>query len=519
MDGVQPQTVGSRSFEDRGHPEVWPRAGRNVSAVHPKASVGRVQPVPQGRWRQQQRMNPDTAREMAQSTVTRLEKALEAMGDVQGPAVEVLKTELTKAKSASKQPPLDVEIDQCRKYIARGERRIKELDAQRAEECALLTEAQERLERLVHAQSRVSTVVHPPDSGEQVTTLQQMVNMFAIRARCSCEGVARSQMWGRRSRHSSCGEETSRCEAGRFTTRSSVPDPYDAPVCAERCDELVARSPSRTARGFVAGRFAARDGLGQSDGRRRGSPHRDHESAAFISCQHDRVVNLVTHQCGFVGCRVGEASNPGPVQIGQARRLETALDSARHPGPTSRRRRRRALPWSWESDTESDTDPGRGAVDSSNPGPVLTRERRAEACYDTHIDVSSDEEPLVRPNMGRDVVARTEASGACNAECIASDETPGRDVLLNDRQTLETTQPATPVVLRTAGAITNTERGATMPASPGRSQQILPFGHRFRVRFFHRGGFHAAQTPIQIGVGVTERPGDGSCHGARTSSR
>ena len=123
-------------------------------------------------------MNPDTVREMAQCTVVRLERALEAMGDVQGPAVEVLKTELTKAKSASKQPPLDVEIDQCRKYISRGERRIKELDAQRAEECALLTEAQERLERLVHAQSRVPTVVHPPDSGEQVTTLQQMVNML-----------------------------------------------------------------------------------------------------------------------------------------------------------------------------------------------------------------------------------------------------------------------------------------------------------------------------------------------------
>ena len=106
-------------------------------------------------------------------------------------------------------------------------------------------------------------------------------------------------MWGRRSRHSSCGEETSRCEAGRFTTRSSVPDPHDAPVCAERCDELVARSPSRTARGFVAGRFAARVGLGQSDGRRRDPPHRDHESAAFISCQHDHVVNPVTHQCGL----------------------------------------------------------------------------------------------------------------------------------------------------------------------------------------------------------------------------
>ena len=58
--------------------EVWPRVG----ATHPKPSAtGRVQRVSQGRWRQQQRM---MNRETAQCTVARLEKALEAMEDVQG---------------------------------------------------------------------------------------------------------------------------------------------------------------------------------------------------------------------------------------------------------------------------------------------------------------------------------------------------------------------------------------------------------------------------------------------------
>ena len=43
-----------------------------------------------------------------------------------------------------------------------------------------------------------------------------------------------------------------------------------------------------------------------------------------------------------------------------------------------------------------------------------------------------------------------------------------------------------------------------MPAVQQRwCQQILPFGQRF-------------PHPIQIGVGVAERPGDGSCHGARS---
>ena len=136
--GVQHQMVGFNSFVDRAH----------------QRRHGRVQRIPQGRWLQCPRINPDKAREMAQSTVTRLEKALTAMGDVQGPALEVLKSELTKAKSASQQPPLDVETDQCRTCITRAEKRIKELDAQREEENALRTEAQDRLARLVNAQSR-----------------------------------------------------------------------------------------------------------------------------------------------------------------------------------------------------------------------------------------------------------------------------------------------------------------------------------------------------------------------------
>ena len=99
---------------------------------------------------------------------------------------------------------------------------------------------------------------------------------------------------------------------------------------------------------------------------------------------------IVFHQCGFRGCRIGEASNPGPVQTRQARRLERALDGARHPGPTSRRRRRRALPWSWDSDTESDTDPRPSCggavgtqVDSSDvPSELLdAMERDCEASH------------------------------------------------------------------------------------------------------------------------------------------
>ena len=162
----------------RPRSQQWPSAKA-------KDPVTTQREVP-GRWRQSRgatvtsqvpkpRMSPDAAREKAQSSVARLEKALEAMGDVVGPAVEVLKAELIKARAAAKQPAVDVEIDQCRKFIARSERRIKELDSQRAEESASMTEAQERLKRLLEAQSRGPTI-QPQDPGSQVTSLQQMVN-------------------------------------------------------------------------------------------------------------------------------------------------------------------------------------------------------------------------------------------------------------------------------------------------------------------------------------------------------
>ena len=40
---------------------------------------------------------------------------------MQGPPVEVLKAELTKARAAAKQPAVEVDVDQCRKFIARSE--------------------------------------------------------------------------------------------------------------------------------------------------------------------------------------------------------------------------------------------------------------------------------------------------------------------------------------------------------------------------------------------------------------
>ena len=70
------------------------------------------------------RVNPEFARETAVSKVQKLEQALQLMSDFPGPAVDLLKQELEKARAASQKPPINVEVEQCRKFIARAEKRV-----------------------------------------------------------------------------------------------------------------------------------------------------------------------------------------------------------------------------------------------------------------------------------------------------------------------------------------------------------------------------------------------------------
>ena len=107
---------------------------------------------------------------------------------------------------------------------------------------------------------------------------------------------------------------------------------------------------------------------------------------------------------GWRGVRVGEASNPGPVQTRSGRRLfeslqDTVQENVRVDVSTARRRRRRlrALPWSWDSDSEPD-----------ETAQTRQARRSQRSCPITQVDAPSDEEVLVRSNRGRRVVPRTD---------------------------------------------------------------------------------------------------------------
>ena len=136
----------------------------------------RVSPVPQGPRVPTVRVSPDGSRDAARQKVEKLQQALAVMEDTGGVAVECLKAELEKAKKASQKPPLNVEVDECRKFIARSEKRLADLDRERESELSALTDAKTRLQRLEAEQTvPMEEAPLPADWKAQMEALQAQV--------------------------------------------------------------------------------------------------------------------------------------------------------------------------------------------------------------------------------------------------------------------------------------------------------------------------------------------------------
>ena len=102
----------------------------------------------------QPRVGPETALDLAKTNITQLERALERMGGMDGPAVQAAKMELEKAPWVE-ETYLNVEIEETQKFNARSQRRLKEMDQDRVVEEALLFEPPQNLKRMVEKQKRV----------------------------------------------------------------------------------------------------------------------------------------------------------------------------------------------------------------------------------------------------------------------------------------------------------------------------------------------------------------------------
>ena len=113
------------------------------------------------------------------------------MGDTDGVAVECLKAELEKGRQ-----PLDVEVDECRKFIVRSEKDTAELDRERESEQSALTNAKARLQRLETEQTvPVVEAPAPADWKAQMEALQAQVK-HCEPGREAAGGGARSRISG-----------------------------------------------------------------------------------------------------------------------------------------------------------------------------------------------------------------------------------------------------------------------------------------------------------------------------------
>ena len=90
-----------------------------------------------------------------------------------------LRSALEKAKKMSSEP-VEVQITECKGFIARAEKRVADLDAQRAQEVAALEEGRAKLQRL---ESEVSCPPHvvlpsPEDTVSEVMRLRDLVSQL-----------------------------------------------------------------------------------------------------------------------------------------------------------------------------------------------------------------------------------------------------------------------------------------------------------------------------------------------------
>ena len=226
---------------------------------------------------------------------------------------------------------------------------------------------------------RAIQVPRNPRHSPRVTSDRAPTNgqFVAVRARCFGERVDSSQvhhLGG--SVHSPSCEETSGLKADIVALRRTWSDSSDALPRSKRHHELVGGSTKEISTRHLRKEICVRlPELSRifSEGAR----HLTELCSPDVNFQGDHCL----HQCGYLGCRVGEASNPGPVQTRQARRVEhdrVIADTAQDSVSTTRRRRRRLrpLPWSWDSDSDLDE-------------PVQSQVRSQRSCPVTQVDASA----------------------------------------------------------------------------------------------------------------------------------
>ena len=172
-----------------------------------------------------------------------------------------------------------------------------------------MTEAWERLKRLLEEQSRGPTI-QPQDPGSQVTSPH-------IAGRTRCDALAQEL-------HRPGRQPVTKKQA--VARASSFRDPHVPVLVMPRHapNDLMSWLADRQAesqRVLRQGYLMRVTELGKLIAEGGHTFVRDHHRPPIFRQQYGDHVNpqvrcvpmIIRHQCGVLGCRVGEASNPGPV--------------------------------------------------------------------------------------------------------------------------------------------------------------------------------------------------------------
>ena len=267
--------------------------------------------------------------------------ALASVGTNEGPEVQLLQESLKKTKRAAQESPIAVQVAESESYVDRARKRLEAHDATRAELVAELEAGQAQLPRL---RAMAEKPIVPEASSE----------LAMLRAKLAAVKEERdAALQARPAKKLATGHGVAPIATTTISNHPRLQEDF-VPMCHEDIVRWMQDRQADIRDATMAGNAHGSGEIVPGHGIRSHGLVNSH-SDAFHGVQYSPVIKVcrvIHHQCAFQGCRVGEASNPGPVQTRQARSLE------------------RSIPF-------------------------------------TQVDVSSDEKDLVLPNRGRHVIPRT----------------------------------------------------------------------------------------------------------------
>ena len=112
------------------------------------------------RWPDTRGNNPDEVLAAARTKVSRLERAIDALGDSESAEARWLGVALQEACRAAQERPLAVQVEECQAFIERSRNRLTRLEQERVAEQKELDAAVVRLTRLREEMVRVPSPAH-----------------------------------------------------------------------------------------------------------------------------------------------------------------------------------------------------------------------------------------------------------------------------------------------------------------------------------------------------------------------